>query len=96
MYRVTFRIGARVEGILIVEDNELNQTLKRADSDPDCDCEVEHIGSEEADSIPPEFIGEMLDENEAAELDRIMVACIPKKGPAPSVRRRATQTGRRA
>jgi hypothetical protein len=89
MYRVTYRVGERSEGILIVEDHELSQALKPAGHDPDSEWEIcaEPIGRAEASAIPKNFIGHLLDEDEAAELNRIMVAHIPKKPPAPSVRR---------
>ena len=90
MYRVSYRVGGRLEAVLIVEDQELNQVLEQASNNLNSECEVraEPIGREEAGVIPTELVGHLLDEDEAADLNRIMVAQIPRKPPAPpSVRR---------
>jgi hypothetical protein len=83
MYRVTYRAGELVYAVVIVEDEELNQAVDPGDPGPEIS--AEHLSAEEARSIPSDFVGHLLDEVEAAELDRIMAVVMPKKPPAPSV-----------
>jgi hypothetical protein len=98
MYRVSYRLGERFEGVLIVERSEIGKAIERADLDlcSGWSIQAEPVSREDAALIPKRFIGRLLDEHEAAELDRVMVASIPKKPPAPSARRPFDRRRRRA
>jgi hypothetical protein len=86
MHRVTYSGGELVYAVVIVEDEELDQAFDP--SDPGPEISAEHLSAEEARAIPSDFVGHLLDEVEAAELDRIMAVVMPKKPPVPSVHRR--------
>jgi hypothetical protein len=86
MYRVTYSRLELVCAVVIVEDAELDQAFDP--SDPSPEISAEHLSAEEARAIPSDFVGHLLDEVEAAELDRIMTVVMPKKPPVPSVHRR--------
>jgi hypothetical protein len=99
LYQLYYRAGDAFAGVIFVEANSLGNAPWRADRtglDPGGECHCIELHSDDADGIPRSFIGRLLDQDEVSELERIMVACIPKKAPAPSVRRFAARPRRRA
>jgi hypothetical protein len=86
LYQLYYRAGA----VMFVEANSPGGApwwADRSGLDPGGECLCIELQSDDAARIPRSFIGRLLDQDEVAELERIMVAKMPKKGPAPSVRR---------
>jgi hypothetical protein len=99
LYQLYYRAGDAFAGVIFIEANSLGDALWRADRtglDPGGECHCIELHADDADGIPRSFIGRLLNQDEVSELDRIMVACIPKKGSVPSVRRLAARGRRRA
>ena len=98
IHRVRYQVGGRFEGVILVDDDGLGAAMgwPILKLDRDWTLQVDTIADEEAAAIPAKFIGRMLDEDEAAELDRLLMARMPKKKPAPFVRRSVPGARRRA
>jgi hypothetical protein len=86
MYRVTFTVCERIEAVLFIEEAELNQAFDP--SAPGQEISAEPLTPEEVRAIPSDFVGHLLYEEEAAELDLLLIAAMPKKPPASSIFRR--------
>ena len=98
LYRLVYSFGGAFDGVLLVEANSVGAALWQAhgeELDPGSDCHCVEVDPEDARNIPLEFIGHLLDQDEAAELDRMMVERMPKRPPVPSVRRPADRWRRR-
>jgi hypothetical protein len=78
--RVCYRVGGSFEGVIVTDD--IRWALERADRDLSSGwtIEADPITPEDASIIPDRIIGRLLNEDEAAELERI-VAC-PRSGQA--------------
>ena len=97
MYRLSYRVGGAFKGVVVVEGSSIGPAIERADQElAGWACEAEPINPDEASAIPREFIGRLLDEGEAAELERILVERMPKRPPAPSSVREPARSGKRA
>jgi hypothetical protein len=98
IHRVRYEVDGRFEGVILVDDDGLGSAMgwPILKLDGGWTLQVDTIADEEATAIPATFIGRMLDEDEAAELDRLLIARIPKKKPAPLVRRSLPGARRRA
>src|SRR5580704_4048911 len=96
MYRLSYRVGGAFKGVVVVEGSSIGPAIERADQElTGWACEAEPINPDEASAIPREFIGRLLDEGEAAELERILVERMQKRPPAPSVHRGRAERMRR-
>jgi hypothetical protein len=75
---------------VFVDASSLGAALWQANRqglDPGGECDGIELHPDDARAIPRKFIGRLLGEDEAADLERIVLAGIRKKPPAPSVRR---------
>jgi len=85
LYQLYYRPGDPFALVMFVEANSLGGALRWADRsglDPGGECLCIELHSDAAAGIPRSFIGRLLDQDEVAELERIMVERIPKKRPA--------------
>jgi hypothetical protein len=99
LYSLCYRLGGSFEGLALIEADSLPDALLRAELeeiDPGGDCEGQELAPDEARVIPRKFIGRLLDEDQATELERILLANVRKKPTAPSTRRRWSQQSKRA
>ena len=90
LYWLCYRVGGCFEGLLLIKAHSLTAARLRADVeglDPGGECEAREMHPDDARAVPKRFIGRVLDEEEVADLERILVAAMKKKPAAPSVRR---------
>ncbi|HLN08483.1 MAG TPA: hypothetical protein VK281_05940 [Xanthobacteraceae bacterium] len=89
LYSLCYRLGGSFEGLVLLDAESMSAAVMRAEVenlDPGGECEAHEISPHDARAIPARFIGRLLGEDEAADLERILVANTPKKQPASSVR----------
>jgi hypothetical protein len=97
LHWLCFRVGGCFEGLLLIEAHSLQAARMHADLsglDPGGECEGRELHPDDARAIPRRFIGRLLDEDEVADLERILVAAMHKKPRAASVRRASGQRRR--
>jgi hypothetical protein len=97
IHRVRYQVGCRFAGVILVDDDGLGAAMgwPILKLDRGWTLKVDTI-ADQAAAIPARFIGHILGEDEAAELDRLLTGRNPKKTPAPSVRRPLPGARRRA
>ncbi len=91
VYQLCFRVGGAFEGVLFIEASSLGAALweaERSGIDPGGECDAIELHADDAQAIPRKFIGRLLDEDELTELERVLLAKMRKRPPAPSIRRR--------
>jgi hypothetical protein len=93
LYQLCYTVGGAFEGVLFLEAGSHGAALWQADREgiaPGDECDVIELHPDDARAIPEEFIGRLLNEDDATELERTLIAGMRKKPAAPSVRRTAT------
>jgi hypothetical protein len=96
LYRLSYRLGGAFEGAALVEASSLSEAQQRAEAQgiyPGGEVEGHRVAPADARVIPARFRSRLLSEDEVADLERLLVSIIPKKEPAPSVRRSAPKRG---
>jgi hypothetical protein len=90
LYWLSYRLGGAFEGAALVEAPSLSEAQQRAEAQgiyPGGEVEGHQIDPNDTRAIPARFRSRLLSEDEVAELERLLVSIMPKKKPAPSVRR---------
>src|SRR5215470_20380271 len=87
LYWLCYRVNGTFNGLVLLEaDSEFAARMRAEleDLSPGGDCQSYEIGAAEAATIPAKFVGSRLGRDEVAELERVVLADMPKKPPAPS------------
>jgi hypothetical protein len=87
---LSYRVGGAFEGAALVEASSLSEAQQRAEAEgiyPGGEVEGHPVDPNDTRAIPARFTSRLLSEDEVADLERLLVSIIPKKQPAPSVRR---------
>ena len=90
LYQLCYSVGGAFEGIVFLEASSLGAALWRAERAgiaPGAECDVLELHSDDARIIPEKYIGRLLDRDEVADLEHILIAGSPKKPATTSVRR---------
>ena len=91
LYQLCYRVGGAFEGALFIEASSLGAALweaERAGLHLGDDCDGIELHPDDARLIPREFIGRVLGQDELVEFERVLLANMHKRPPAPSIRRR--------
>jgi hypothetical protein len=90
LYQLYYSVGGAFEGIIFLEASSLGAALWRAERAgiaSGAECDVLELHSDDARVIPEKYIGRLLDRDEVADLEHILIAGSPKKPATTSVRR---------
>jgi hypothetical protein len=94
LYQLYYRVGGAFEGVIFLEASSLGAALWRAEQAgiaAGAECDVLELHPDDARIIPEKYIGRLLDRDEVADLERILIAGSPKKPAATSERRPRVQ-----
>jgi hypothetical protein len=97
LYQLCYSVGGAFEGVVFVEAGSLGAALWEAARDgiaPSTECDAIELHRDDARMIPEKFIGRLLREDEVTDLERILIAGLPKKPAAHSARRRRMRGSR--
>src|SRR4029079_13319076 len=76
LFWLCYSVGGSFEGLLLIDGLSVMDACRRAELrglNPGGECEARELPALEARYIPRRFIGRLLQEDEAADLDRILV-----------------------
>ena len=81
LYQLCYSVGGAFAGIIFLEASSLGGALWRAERAgiaPSAECDVLELHPDDARIIPEKYIGRLLDRDEVADLEHILIAGSPK------------------